>query len=90
LFLLNIKKLLEDEIFPFVPNNKFKELKYERIKGIMKYTGYSKYYGQIDGKTGKPDGIGVVITLDTQNPILCEGTFKDGNIVPTYVEIGEE
>ena len=66
------------------PNKKFHLLKNISIGGIY---GKCSYHGQIDDKTGKPHGLGLVVTQGGEK--IIEGVFRKGYVNSPYLQISE-
>ena len=66
---------------PYLPKNKFETI--QKIK-MDEPLGTCAYFGQVDEQTKRPNGIGVLVS---QQQVIVEGGFKDGQIVPSYRKI---
>ena len=66
-------------------NRKFYILNDIKIGGIF---GKCQYNGQIDIKTAKPHGLGLVVTDNGEK--ICEGFFKNGYLDVPHLHINKD
>jgi len=66
------------------PNIKLSLLKNISIGGIY---GKCSYHGQIDDKTGKPHGLGLVVSHGGEK--ITEGVFRKGYVNSPHIQISE-